>query len=600
MCGIGGILFSTEGEAILQKKMAQLNALQRHRGPDGQFSLVLERHAFCHQRLALLDAAGHRQPFSDISGRYIIVYNGQLYNYIELKEELLEHYSFTTISDTEVVLAAFIVWGEACLHRFDGMFSFVIWDTQTSQAFTARDPLGVKPFVYFYHHATFFFASELKALLQIIGHPLEIDPYVLAEYVIAPSLSGGGEKALFKGLFYLEPGCSLRISSEGISLQQYYHFNWKQTSLLENKLVASLADAMEHSVQICLRTDEPLGIFLSGGLDSSIIAAIAARHRPSLPAYSIIFDHHADIHFDPATIVNSDDLPHARELAGELSLPFHQVKAELSSLSKSFEQLVAINDRIPAWEQEFSQHFLAQAAAKQVKAVLVGDAADETHFGYFFLLNEVTNKSPLGLMHLFGGHKRAGLLAPHLQKRLPLHYLDEHYRKIVRQAGYEFDKGAEEAILAMSCLVNRRWLARLLHNGDIHTMHFGLEARVPFANRSLLDIACQIGPDLGFKEGREKAVLRQAAGRWLPQQLCARKKSALPRDPRLGKRYQRLLLSLLEGENDFIDAFLHRPALLELCQLVTIHEADRMILFNIICLIYWANLHEKNIVYHYT
>ncbi len=595
MCGIGGLLFSTENRAALGRKMSAINALQRHRGPDGQFFLVLDQHAFCHQRLALLDAEGGQQPFRDREGRYIMVYNGELYNYLELKKKLNGKYQFVTNSDTEVVLAAFIVWGEACLQQFNGMFAFLIWDTHTATAFAARDPLGVKPFVYHQHLGTFMFASELKALLSVVNMQLEIDPYLLAEYVIAPYFSGGSSQAIFKNIHYLEPGSSLRIDGQGIYLQKYYSFNWKRTAANERELVASTAQALEESVQQSLRGDTPAGIFLSGGLDSSLIAAIAAQHAKEAPAaFSIAFDKHADIYFDPATIVNSDDLPFAAALAKQLALPFHKVTPQDNSLTHTLIQLAEINDRIPAWEQEFSQHFLARAAATQLKVVLVGDAADETHYGYFFLLNAAINRSPMSLLNLFGGEKRMDLLAPPLRQHLQsLSYFDELYQGVAKQAGFDFSKGGEESILAMSALVNRRWLGRLLHNGDIHTMHYGVEARVPFANRNLLDVASQVSPQLGFKNEVEKSILRQAAAKWLPPHYCSRKKSALPRDPRLGKAYQSILRTLLVGENGFIDAFLYRPALAALCDLEAISENDRMQLFNMICLIYWGRRYAK-------
>ena len=590
MCGIGGILYSTEGRDSLHKKISLIQARQQHRGPDEQRSLVFDRHAFCHQRLSIIDAPGGQQPFYDASGRYLIVYNGELYNYLELKKALSENYPFQTNSDTEVILAAYLVWGEACLQRFNGMFAFLIWDTKLETAFAARDPLGVKPFVYTYQRSTFIFASEVKALIPVIESSPDIDLYMLAEYLIAPSLSGGGDKSILKNICYLEPGTYLQITPQGIHTEKYYRFNWHQSALNENALVHSMTAALEQSVLLSLRSDVPIGIFLSGGLDSSLIAAIAAKQAtPPSAAFSIAFTNHKDLHFDPSTIVNSDDLPYAFELAQQLGLPLQPITAHHPSLFDSLNQLSIINDRIPAWEQEISQHFLSREASKHVKTVLVGDAADETNYGYFFLLNEEITNSPLGLITQFGGAQRIDLLAPHLQKQLkPLDYLENHYRNIANQSGFDFKKGGVESILAMSTLVHRRWLERLLHNGDIHTMRFGLEARVPFSNRNVLDIACQVYPNHGFKGGVEKSILRKAAARWLPPHFCTRKKSALPRDPRHGNAYQEILRKLLAEKNNFVDAYLNRKTLTTLCDLKVINENDRMSLFNVISIILWA------------
>ena len=597
MCGIGGILFSTDSGEVLQKKISRLNTLQRHRGPDGQFQKIFGMHGLCHQRLALLDAAGGQQPLADPSGRTFIVYNGELYNYRELKEELSGRYAFQTNCDTEVVLAAYLIWGEACLDRFNGMYSFLIWDTEAESGFAARDPLGVKPFVYHYQSPTLLFASEIKALLPVLDKQPGLDEYALAEYLIAPSLSGGGPAALLKGICYLEPGHFLRINRQGLSVHQYYSFNWGGGALRdgEEELTELVGSAIEESVRLSLRADVPVGIFLSGGLDSSLIAAIAARHAGYSPkAYTITFAQHDQIHFDPATIVNSDDLPFARELGGLLGLPFREVPATYPSLPGMLQQLALINDRVPVWEQEFAQHFLSRSAAQEVKAILVGDAADETHFGYFFLLKAAVNNSPLGLINQFGGQERQWLLHPDLRRRLkPMHWLEERYRALAQQAGHCFGTSPEENILAMSTLVYRRWLERLLHNGDIHTMHFGLEARVPFANRSMLEAACRVYPAAGYKDGVEKNVLRRAAEQWLPAAFTGRKKSSLPRDPRLGAAYQSILYALLKDRNEFVATFLDKTALIALCQQKLISENERMTLFNVICLLYWAECYAK-------
>ncbi len=593
MCGIGGILFSTDRSEVLSQRMTSLNRSQQHRGPDEQTMLVTGCHAFCHQRLALIDAAGGHQPFTDSSGRYHIVYNGELYNYKELKSQLEAQYVFTTQSDTEVLLAAWIIWGEDCLGRLNGMFAFLIWDTLRSTGFAARDPVGVKPFVYHYDSPVFYFASEVKALLTVLpAHP-GLNEYALSELLIAPSLSGGGSEALLAGIRYLEPGCFLRIDRDGLQIRRYYTFNWHTDQLSGQALITTVGTAIEESVRLSLRADLPIGIFLSGGLDSSLIAAIAAKHADYAPqAYTICFDNHQQVDFDPATIVNSDDLPFARELAGQLRLPFHEVSA--SHIAQHLRLLARINDRSPVWEQEFSQHVLAQAASRQHKAVLVGDAADETNYGYFFLLNPDVNPSPAGLINRFGGDFRELALHPDLRRRLkPMAYLQEQYCQLALDAGYTFGRSPRENILAMSTLIHQRWLQRLLHNGDIHTMHFGLEARVPFANRNMLEAAALVYPEAGFKNNTEKYVLRKAAEKWLPAGLAHRKKSSLPRDPRFGQEYQRILRTLLDQKNSFADRYLSRPALDQLCRQTTLEENQRMLLFTIICLIYWAEEYAK-------
>lgn len=588
MCGIGGILFSADAPAVMQQKIKQLGDKQQHRGPDGRSEWLHGQHALCHQRLALLDAEGGTQPFTDNSRRYVIVYNGELYNHTTLRKQLQSHYHFTTRCDTEVILAAYIVWGEKCLDQFNGMFAFLIWDTQTESAFAARDQAGIKPFVYCRQPQGFLFASEQKALLAIMNSRPALNEFALAEYIIAPYLSGD-HLNIFQSITYLQPGTFLRISREKITTHTWYRFQWQQSQATEPELTEQVARALQQSTAQSLQADVPVGVFLSGGLDSSLLAAIAAHTCARPDAYTITFPKHPQISFDTATIVNSDDLPWATRLAAQLQLPFHTVQAKHTSLAQSLRQLAQINCRIPVWEQEFSQHFLSRAAAVNNKAVLVGDAADETNYGYFFLLSNAVNHSPAGLMQLFGAERRTQLLAPQLQQSLqPLTWLNTHYTQLVQAQGLQFGISEQENILAMSTVVRSRWLQRLLHNGDIHTMHYGLEARVPFANRNVLDAVSNIMPHRGFKNGQEKYMIRQAAERWLPQDFAHRKKSALPRDPRLGYAYQPILQSLIQQNSDFVNTWLNNPSLLALCTQQTITENDRMMLFNMISLLNWA------------
>lgn len=588
MCGIGGILFSADAPAVLQQKIKQLGNKQQHRGPDGRSEWQAGNHALCHQRLALLDAAGGTQPFTDNSGRYLIVYNGELYNHAALRKQLEPQYQFTTRCDTEVVLAAYIRWGEKCLGHFNGMFAFLIWDTLTESAFAARDQAGIKPFVYCRQQQSFLFASEQKALLAVLNSRPALNEYALAEYVIAPYLSGD-HLNLFQDIHFLQPGTFLRITRQHVTTHTWYRFQWQHPHIPEAALTQQVATALQQSVTQCLQADVPVGLFLSGGLDSSLLAGIAAHTGVKPDAYTITFNNHQHITFDPATIVNSDDLPWATRLAQQLQLPFTTVQAQHTSLQESLRQLAIINCRIPVWEQEFSQHFLSKAAATRNKAVLVGDAADETNYGYFFLLNNAVNHSPLALLQWFGADKRVQLMQPRLQKTLqPLTWLDAHYKALACAEGLQFGKNEQENILAMSAVVRSRWLQRLLHNGDIHTMHFGLEARVPFANRNVLDAVSQVTPASGFKNGQEKYIIRQAATRWLAADFSFRKKSALPRDPRLGKAYQPILKSLLQPNSSFIHTWLNKPALEALCNQQTITENDRMMLFNMISLLNWA------------
>ncbi|WMJ74390.1 asparagine synthase (glutamine-hydrolyzing) [Cytophagaceae bacterium ABcell3] len=589
MCGIGGILFSRDNGQTLYHRVSKIAQAQLHRGPDEQQILVKGNHGFCHQRLAIIDRQGGKQPFFDHTGRYLILYNGEVYNYKALRQQLAGRYAFVSNSDTEVVLAAYLIWGEDCLDKFIGMFSFLIWDSLSQTGFAARDPLGVKPFVYYSFNGAFLFASETKAILSCLSTKPKIDHQSIVEYVVAPMLSGV-EHSVFQGISYLGAGEKLFVSRDRISKKKYINFNISASGQALEIYVQQLRSALEESVKLSVVSDLPVGVFLSGGLDSSILSSLAMKVKAeNFKAFTIAFENHSQLLFDENSIVNSDDFPYAKHLATTLGFPMVSVTASLEGIAKALRTVAGINDRIPAWEQEISQHFLSKAASKEFKSVLVGDAADETNYGYFFLLNKAVNYSPLGLIKHFGGDKRTCLLSERLRKLMhPFQYLDEKYTRLVEDNGYTFAGSNEDRVMAMSCLVYKLWLGRLLHHGDIHTMYFGLEARVPFANQNVLDVVRGIGHHLGFRQQNEKYVLKLAAKGLIPEPIIQRKKSALPRDPRLGKVYQEILKQLVSKEQGFVDAYLDKKALLSLCEISKIEENDRMILFNMVSLLYWA------------
>lgn len=586
MCGIGGILYSKDSGESLLKRIKKLEHAQLHRGPDDRQTVVHQNHAFCHQRLALLDEKGGKQPFYDQSGRYLIVYNGEIYNYEALRAELSNSYEFVSRSDTEVVLAAYLVWGEDCLHRFIGMFSFLIWDTLSQTAFAAVDPLSVKPFVYYQSDTEFIFTSEVKGILACLDEKPQINIEALTEYVVAPMLSGV-ESTIYEGISIIQGGEKLNISKEKTVKSSYYNFTQRQGISTSEQLIRYLMENLEESTKMSLKADFPIGSFFSGGLDSSLLSSLAVKLKaPGHRAFTVRFQDHEQINFDKNSIVNSDDFPYAHQLAEDLHLPMEPVTISTENILNGLSVLPIINDRIPAWEQEFAQHFLSKAASQNFKAVLVGDAADETHYGYFFLLNPQVNHRPLGLLQKFGAEKRCSFLSEKIQKDLlPLDFLNQKYTQLVEENGFSFKGNEQDKILAMSCLIYKRWLGRLLHNGDIHTMNFGLEARVPFANLNVLEVAGHIGPAMGFKNGEEKHLLKITAKNWLPNYIVNRKKSALPRDPRLGTQYQVILKNLLQETGEFIEDYLNLKALTALCKQKTIEENDCMMLFNMICLL---------------
>ncbi|MFZ6186129.1 asparagine synthase-related protein, partial [Nannocystis pusilla] len=324
-------------------------------------------------------------------------------------------------------------------------------------------------------------------------------------------------------------------------------------------------------------------VFLSGGLDSSAIAAFAAAALPEPPpAYTIAFEGMNAFDYALSTIVMSDDSPFATQAAAASGLPLTRVHVPRVELAEDVARIARHNDALPAWEQEVAQDRLARAAAGTVKAVLVGDAADETHFGYHFLLDAAATADPAVILRRFGQVPvRREVLAD------PMATFTDRYRAWMRPAASQ-----AERVAGTTALIVERWLPRLLHNGDIHTMRAGLEARVPFADVELLALAAAVPSATGLAGGREKALLRAALHGVVPDEIRLRLKSALPKDQGAAAVLQREASRLLADPPALVQALVDLPALAPwLDPRRTLVEWERAALFRVICLCHFGHHH---------
>lgn len=585
MCGILGVIDFERPGALHEPLVRRMVAAQRHRGPDAQGTWVGRHAALGHARLALLDREGGAQPMLDPTGRHVLVYNGEVYNHVELRRALRERWEFRTRSDAEVVLAALVVWGEAALPRFEGMFALAWWDEHEERGLLARDRLGVKPLVYEPGPHGLRFASEAKAL--VVTAPARPRPCVeaLLEVLAAPCLSGSSPA--FAGLRSLQPGELLRVDHTGL-----HAHTWAPLVIAADRddeaLVPELRAAVETAVRRSLRGDVPVGVFLSGGLDSTLVAAVAARHAPTPPrALTITFDGQAGYDYARSRIVISDDTPFARLAAARLQLPHTWVHVPTASIEATLPELARIDDAVPAWEQQLAQHHLAHAAARHERAMLVGDAADETHYGYHFLLDQAATRSPLALLRRFPSAPIHPDWGPDAQARIAAGLA-------ALQAEHGHAGGDPRArMLATTWLVLRRWLPRLLHNGDVHTMAASLEARVPFADTELVDLALRVDPRRALRNGEDKALLRAAVQGLVPEEIRVRRKSALPKDQHAAHVYKAVVRRCLDEDPSL-------PA--ALCDLAAVRallhpdrpldEGERAIVFRVAALACWQRAYD--------
>jgi asparagine synthase (glutamine-hydrolysing) len=579
MCGIGGVLFAPDddddgprrGRAPPRWTVRMRTALG-HRGPDGDGCFVDDGVALVHTRLALVDPVGGAQPIVSDAG--VLVANGEIYNHRALRAALVaEGIPCATASDCAVLHAWLVRHGEGGLDRVEGEYAFCFWDRRRRRAVLGRDPLGVKPLVIGQLGRALWFASEARALLSSWPGPRRFDDDVVAATILCPPLSG--DDVPFVGLHSAPPGAVIVVDDDGRRVRTHVprRFRFAGHGQGEDPAVVApaLHDALAAAVDDRLVADATVGAFLSGGLDSAAIVARARRTAPRLPCVSLRLEHHRKVGLDdadrgglaagaaaavtrpgttPGSIVVDDDAPWTARLADAWGLTLHEAWATRAALVEDLDALCRTQDRLVAWEQELSQRALARTAAQHMKAVLVGDAADETHAGYAFALVADVARSPGAFVDRFAGAHRTALLKDGAGARTRL--LDR-LGALADEDGVRFDGTVEGGRRATSALIVARWLPRLLHNGDRHTMAFSLEARVPFADRRVLEVARRVTVADAFVAGPavvEKAVLRRAVEPWLPPEVATRKKSALPRDDGLGPVWQRLLGARLVGAGD--------------------------------------------------
>ncbi len=277
MCGICGI-FDRSGQPVDRATLSRMTAVLRHRGPDGEGQLVQGQIGLGHRRLSIIDLEGGGQPIGNEDGSLQVVFNGEIYNFIELRQELEEDgHSFQTRSDTEVIVHAFEKWGKECVSHFNGMFAFALWNARRQELFLARDHLGIKPLYYTDLGSRILFASEIKSLLQDPDCPRGVDNQALADlftfrYVPSP-------KTLFYKIRKLSPGHRMTISHRGVEVERYWDWVPRlRNSFHEPDLIEEYRHLLEDAVRIQLRSDVPLGLFLSSGIDSGVLLAIMSRY----------------------------------------------------------------------------------------------------------------------------------------------------------------------------------------------------------------------------------------------------------------------------------------------------------------------------------
>lgn len=373
MCGIAGRYIITQNIQQADEQLVR-TATERiaHRGPDNLSVVSKDRACFGHARLSIIDTSeAGNQPMADDTGRFLITYNGELFNFREIRESLKKKgVHFNSQSDTEVVLKAYIHLGVKCLEEFNGFFSFAIYDRQTHDFFAARDRLGIKPFYYSLSSSQFNFGSELSAVMALVGEPKinhqALHLYFQLTYVPAPH-------SMIQGINKLEPGHFIEIKSGNVRTEKYFDVSETENDPRTfGEAAKKVREELERSVRMRLVSDVPVGTFLSGGIDSSIVTSIAARHSSSIEAFSLGF----------SDVAYLDESPLAKTVAKSLGVKHHVFMVSNDSLSEHLPDMLEKLDEPFADSSALAVYVLSKQAAGHVKVALSGDGADELFGGY--------------------------------------------------------------------------------------------------------------------------------------------------------------------------------------------------------------------------
>lgn len=537
MCGIAGIVTKREEKEEIIKKMADRI---KHRGPDGDGYFFHEDVALAHLRLAIIDLSLGNQPMFNEDGNVVIVYNGEVYNYLELKEELISlGHTFKTNCDTEVLVHGFEEWYTDLPKHLRGMFAFAIYDKRTKELFLGRDNFGIKPLYYANMNNTFMFASEIKAFLDVPDFKKELNEDILQAYLefsFVPTT-----ETFFKGVYRLDAGTSLLFKDGDIKINRYFKLDFKEKNNTFEEAVDSIDKVMKESVDKHLLADVEVGSFLSSGVDSSYIVSLAKPNK----TYTVGYD-----------IPKYDEINYAKDLANKLNISNESKVINKEEYMESIPKIMYHLDEPTSDPAAISLYFVAKLASKDLKVVLSGEGADEFFGGYNYYREEVDmkfyNKIPYVIRHgiaslasIFPEGYGFNFLVRRGQKlensyigvnrnfseKMAKKVLNKKYKlnavDVTKDVYKEFENYSN--IDKMQAIDINFWLMKdILLKADKMTMAAGLEGRVPFIDKEVFKVASGLPLDYKVTKENTKVALREAAKKVIPNEAYKKKKLGFP------------------------------------------------------------------------
>ncbi len=576
MCGIAGWIDWNNDLTRQGPMMACMADTLCHRGPDAQGQWLSPHAALVHHRLIVIDPDTGGQPMVYREGErtYAITYNGETYNFRELRSELESYgHTFRTRSDTEVLLHAYMQWGVDCVQHFNGIFAFGLWDEQKQQLLLARDHLGVKPLYYAQRGGAVLFGSELKVLL---AHPLvkaEVDADGLAEILGFLPTPGSG---VYRNVHQLRPGHIAVCNEQGMHITRY----WSLQSHPHTDDLPTTAEhiraLLEDTVRRQLIADVPVVTLLSGGLDSSGVTALAAnefkREGKELDTYSIDFVNSAR-DFHGTALHPSLDAPWASKMSEYVGSRHHTTMVDTPALLENLLAPLYAHDYPTAGQMTSSLYLLFKAMKQEATVALSGESADEVFGGYPWFHNDAALRiQSFPWLPLVNGQGESGLSwlsTDIMQKARPYAYIDRQYRQAIaevpRLEGEETLAAKRRELFYLNLAY---FLPFLLDRKDRMSMATGFEVRVPFCDYRLVQYVWNIPWEMKTVDGIEKGILRRAFAHVLPEDVRDRRKSAYPtvQNPGYDRATREWTLELLDDANAPVQPLLDRRVVRELAE----------------------------------
>lgn len=549
MCAIAGMV----GLPVTEETAQNMLKTMERRGPDGDGVYAGKGCTLLHARLAIIDPQGGAQPMElEWAGeRYVLVYNGELYNTEEVRRELISlGHRFFGHSDTEVVLHAYAQWGSGCVDWFNGIFAMAVWEENRRRLFVARDRIGVKPLFFKLHDGGFLFASEIKTILT---YPT-VRPLLDAEGAAQVILLGPGRipgSGVFHGILELEPGHMGWFENGKLITRQYWKLRDREHTQNLQETIEQVRFLVTDAIKRQMVSDVPIGCFLSGGLDSSIISAVCAEEVDCLDTFSVGYQDN-DLYFTAGKFQPNADDAYIRIMRQAIGSSHHDTLLTPMELLDAMPAATIARDLPGMADVDFSLLAFCGQIRKNIKVALSGECADEIFGGYPWYRDPAVRNVD-GFPWAQNTADRLSLMHPDLLQQLDGEaFVREQYQKTIRECDILPGTALQERRMKEMVNLNFRWFMQtLLDRKDRMSMYHGLEVRVPFCDYRIAEYLYGIPWEYKDLNGREKGLLRKAAEGLLPTEVLYRKKSPYPKThhPEYTRLVQMALLDLMDRED---------------------------------------------------